>query len=201
MARRPSASQTEETNRAAIADPGAQGAERVVKPKSSGEKVTVACKLGVAYYDIYLCREETVSENTQTGPRDVTRYVPIRDNTVRLRGTAYPRGTVPDGFPDRPLIVGGAAMNPGIDKDWFDHWLDQNKKNPLVMNRIIFAHTSLDHVKGEAKELAGVSSGMDPINPKGDPRMPKSTNAAVSNIETEESRASKLAKAAEASVV
>ena len=201
MARRPSASQTEATNRAAIADPGAQGAERVVKPKSSGEKVTVACKLGVAYYDIYLCREETVSENTQTGPRDVTRYVPIRDNTVRLRGTAYPRGTVPDGFPDRPLIVGGAAMNPGIDKDWFDHWLDQNKKNPLVMNRIIFAHTSLDHVKGEAKELAGVSSGMDPINPKGDPRMPKSTNAAVSNIETEESRASKLAKAAEASVV
>ena len=201
MARRPSASQTEATNRAAIADPGAQGAERVVKPKSSGEKVTVACKLGVAYYDIYLCREETVSENTQTGPRDVTRYVPSRDNTVRLRGTADPRGTVPDGFPDRPLIVGGAAMNPGIDKDWFDHWLDQNKKNPLVMNRIIFAHTSLDHVKGEAKELAGVSSGMDPINPKGDPRMPKSTNAAVSNIETEESRASKLAKAAEASVV
>ena len=135
MARRPSASQTEATNRAAIADPGAQGAERVVKPKSSGEKVTVACKLGVAYYDIYLCREETVSENTQTGPRDVTRYVPIRDNTVRLRGTAYPRGTVPDGFPDRPLIVGGAAMNPGIDKDWFDHWLDHGRLNSDGLNR------------------------------------------------------------------
>ena len=185
-------SKIEKLNEAAFQNPGAIGGGDVLAKQNSGETVTVACKLGVAYYDIYLCRKETVSENTQTGPRDITRFTPQRETTVRLRGTAYPRGTVPDGFPEKPLIVEGAALNPGISKEFWDTWADQNRLNPLVMNRMIFADINLDFVKGIAKETKDMQSGLEPINPKKDARIPKSTRVEISELETEESRAKKM---------
>ena len=158
------------------------------RPSRGGDTVIVACKLGVAYFDIQMQREIEVSENTQTGPRTIKRFERF-GKVVRLRGTAYPRGPVPDGFPEKPVMVGGAALNFGVDREFWEAWVRQNKLNPLVLNRMIFAHGSEDHVRGEARELAGQLSGLDPINPKGDVRMPRSTRSDLSNIETEESRA------------
>lgn len=190
------AEQTRLLNERAIQNPGAFKSDNVLTPQRSGATVTVACKLGVAYYDIQHCRPEQVYENTQTGPREITQHKRV-GLVVRLRGTAYPRGTPPEGFPEKPTIVGGAALNRGIDKDWFDAWLEQNKRNPLVMSRMIFAHENEDHVRGEAKDLSSFLSGLEPVNPKKDVRMPKSTNAAVSEVETEESRATKAAMLSE----
>jgi hypothetical protein len=188
------ASRLEEINQAAFTNPGAVLSENVVKPSSSGGKVVVGCKLGIAYYDIYLCKQEEVYENTQTGPRLIKQYKPVLESTVRLRGTAYPRGTPPDGFPDKPVIVEGAALNFDVDEDFWNAWVEQNKLNPMVQNRMIYAHATIDGAKAIARELKDQQSGLEPINPKSktDPRMPKSTNAAISNVETEESRARKL---------
>lgn len=180
----------ERANEAAFKRPDevADAHGEVSRPSRSGDTVIVACKLGVAYFDIQLQREIEVSENTQTGPRTIKRYERF-GRVVRLRGTAYPRGTVPDGFPEKPVMVGGAALNFGIDRDFWEAWVHQNKLNPLVMNGMIFASASEDAVRGEARERTGELSGLDPINPKGDARMPKSTRGDLSNIETEESRA------------
>lgn len=160
--------------------PDAHGA--IAAPKKSGATVTVACKLGVAFYDIQLSkRRDDVFEQNMQGGRIITAWE--RDGTVvRLRGTAYPRGTVPDGFGPPPIIVGGAAMNSNISKDFWDAWVEQHKLDPLVVNGFIFAHESKDHIEGQAKERGTELSGLEPINPKGDKRMPKSTRSEVSDV-------------------
>lgn len=181
-----------ETNKQAIIHPDkvADAHGEIARPSSAGAKVIVACKLGVAYFSIQLCKMETKFEQNMQGGREVKESTRIGE-VVRLRGTAYPRGTPPEGFPERPEIVAGAALNYGIDRDWFNEWLKQNHLNPLVMNKMIFAHEKLDGVRGIAKETAGVQSGLEPISPKKDPRITRSTRSEVSDIETEESRAKK----------
>lgn len=190
---KPTSEQIQDTNAAAIQRPdlvSAAGGE-LKAPKRSGEQVVVACKIGVAYIDLQLSKPNKVWENTQTGPREITIYQKF-GNIVRIRGTAYPRGTPPEGFPEKPVIVAGAALTFGVDKEFWDEWVKQNHLNPIVMNGMVFAHVNIDHVKGIAQETAERKSGLDPVNPKGDKRMPKSTRSDVSNIETEETRAAKM---------
>ena len=156
----------------------------------------VACKLGVAYFDIQLCKIEDKFEQNMQGGRMVKEATRI-GQVVRLRGTAYPRGTPPEGFPERPEMVGNAALTRGVDKEWFDEWMRQNHLNPLVMNKMIFAHESQDHVVGEARDLSKFLSGLEPVNPKRDARIPRSTRSEIEDVATEEKRAGKAKAAAE----
>lgn len=170
----------------------------IAKPQSAGAKVIVALKLGIAYFDIQLCSIVDKFEQNMQGGRTVKEATRI-GQVVRLRGTAYPRGTPPEGFPDRPEIIAGAALNYGIDKDWFTEWMHQNRLNPIVVNKMIFGHETIAGVHAMAKELAGQLSGLDPVNPKnlkGDPRMPRTTRQDVSDVETEDSRTAKARSAA-----
>jgi len=191
------ATDVELLNRAAIKDPGAvaDAHGEIAKPQSAGAKVIVALKLGIAYFDIQLCKIEEKFEQNMQGGRTVKEATRI-GQIIRLRGTAYPRGTPPEGFPERPEIVDGAALNYGIDKDFFDEWMRQNRLNPIVVNNLIFAHESISGVRGKAKDLSAFLSGLEPVNPKKDARIPRSTRGDVSNIETEESRAAKSRSAA-----
>lgn len=146
----------------------------IARPQSAGAKVTVACKLGVAYFDIQQTKiVEKFEQNMQGGKtiREAERVGQV----VRLRGTAYPRGTPPAGYPLPPEMAHGAALNRGIDKDWFDAWLEQNKLNPVVMNKMVFAAETDDAIRSEAAELSKFLSGLEPVSPKGDHRIPKST--------------------------
>lgn len=185
----------EKLNAAATVRPDLIGSQNVATRSGSGETVTVGLKLGVAYFDIQLCEITEKFEQNMQGGRTIKEAVRI-GKKVRLRGTSYPRGQPPEGFPERPLIIGGAAMNPGIDKEFWDKWVEQNKLNPMVVNGMIFANTSADYVAFQAKEMAAVQSGLEPIDPlkKNDPRIPKSTRVEMTNIETEEGRAQKQAR-------
>lgn len=182
----PTPEQIQELNLKAFANPGAVADAQgpIARPQSSGAKVIVACKLGIAYYDIQLCKIEDKFEQNLQGGRIVKEAIRIGE-VVRLRGTAYPRGTPPEGFPERPLMVGGAALNFGIDKEWFDEWLKQNHLNPIVKNGLIFAHESQDAVVGQARETAALQSGLEPITPGKDKRVPKSTRGEVSDVTAE----------------
>mgnify|MGYP001217488205 CR=1 FL=1 len=189
--------EVEQINQAAITHPdqvpSAHG--EIERPARSGATVTVACKLGIAYLDLQLCKIEDKFEQNMQGGRTVKEAIRT-GHVVRIRGTSYPRGTVPDGFPERPEIVAGAALNRNIDKDWWDEWVRQNRLNPIVVNKMVFAYESDDTVRGVAKELGEIKSGLDPINPRDtkDPRTPKSTRGEISNVETEEARARKAAQ-------
>jgi hypothetical protein len=177
-----------ETNEDAMRDPGAvvSAAGEIAKPAVSGAKVIVACKIGVPYINLQLCEMVTVREESLSGAREV-KQARRTGSVVRIRGTAYPRGAMPSEFPAPPVIVGGAALNYGIDKNWFDQWIEQNKRSSFVTNRLIFAHESEDKVRGQAREEASILSGLEPINPKKDPRIKafaRPNREEVSDIET-----------------
>lgn len=175
---------TEKLNQAAITDPGAVADAKgaIAIPTSAGAKVVVACKLGVAYFDIQLCKIEDKFEQNMQGGRTVKEATRI-GKIVRLRGTSYPRGTPPAGYPGRPEIIDGAALTHGVDKDWFDEWLVQNKLNPIVMNKMVFAHETMDGVRGEAADLSKFLSGLEPIDPARDHRITKSSRSEVTDVQ------------------
>lgn len=173
-------------NAAQFADPTSAPSAHgtVVRGPKSGRTVTVACKIGVASISLQLCQVVEKFEQSLQGGRMIKEAIRIGD-VVIIRGTSYPRGTPPEGFPAAPLIIDGAAMNPGISAEFWEEWVKQNQQNPLVKNGMIFAHEKPDHVAGMARETKGNLSGMDPVNPKGDGRMPKSPRKnEVSDIES-----------------
>jgi len=163
--------------------PSATG--KIAEPQRAGGKVLVGFKVGVPYLDIQLSRLVEQDEQTQTGVRTIRigeRYGDI----VRLRGTAYPRGQVPEGFPERPEMISGAAVNRNIDRNFMVEWLKINEKNPIVTNRMIFIAEDEMEFRAMAAEFAGEKSGLDPLDPrKGakDPRLPKPTNKDVAELE------------------
>lgn len=184
-------SAAEATNMAAMNDPSAvkSAAGEKAAPQVSGGKVIVACRIGVAYIDLQLTQPEEVDEQTQTGSRRVTRHVKV-GNVVRIRGTAYPNGPVPRGFPSRPIIVDGAALTLDVDEDFWNEWVRQNARAPYVINGMIFAHKDMPSINDMAKERKGLASGLDPINPLGDPRTPRSTNKDIGQIQPGDAKAS-----------
>jgi hypothetical protein len=180
----PTHEQIEALNQSAIVHPDkvASAHGEIVKPAGSSQKVTVACKIGVGYFNLQLCKMQEKFEQNPQGGRVVKESVRT-GNVVQLRGTAYPAGVVPKGFPDRPEIVHGAALNHGIDEDFMDAWSEQNKLNPIVMNQLVFYHRDPSHVRAKAAELTSQRSGLEPIDPSNDKRITRSTNAGVENVQ------------------
>jgi hypothetical protein len=85
-------------------------------------------------------------------------------------------------------MVDGAALNFGIDADWFDEWLKQHARDPIVMNKLIFCHEKQDHVQGMARETKEIRSGLEPVNPKSDSRMPRSNRGEIDDVTKDEAR-------------
>ena len=112
---------------------------------------------------------------------------------VTIAGTSYPSGQVPEGMPERPLIVHGAALTFGVDRELWENWLEQNKNTAMVKNGMVFAHSSQDHVRGMAKESKGSLSGLDALNPKGDRRMPKKLANKVGSVTVGEGAGAEVA--------
>lgn len=159
---------------------------------TAGQKVIVACKIAVPWFELQLCEEREVFENTQTGPRQIKQSHKV-GKVVRIRGTAYPAGTPPTGFPSKPQMMNGYALTENVEKDFWDAWSAQHAKAPYVMSKMIMAYDSLDSVRGVSKERAGEMSGLEPMSQDRDPRIPRSSNPAVSNVETEETRRGRVA--------
>jgi len=163
---------------------------------TAGAKVTVACKIGVAWFDLQLCEQRIVMENTQTGPREVKQFART-GNIVRIRGTSYPRGTPPIGFPERPAMINGYALTPGVDKDFWTKWLEQNARAPYVLSGMIMAFENVDAMKGKTRDVTDLS-GLEPVKPDNDPRMPLPSLKGLEGLQTEEGRKATVAKAVEA---
>lgn len=162
-----------------------------VAPSSAGEKVTIACKIAVAWLELELSNIREVSENTQTGPRTIKMGFRTGE-IVRIRGTAYPVGQTPVGFPAKPEMANGYALTHNVSKDFWEKWLSQHQKDPMIMNRMIFAQASAERVRDETKDYKELASGLEPMNPKGDPRSPKSNDPNLTEYGTEEGFAKKL---------
>lgn len=142
------------------------------KPSSSGEKVIIASKLPMAV-ELQLC--EMVEKRFHHMQNSWTELVAHKvGQVVRINGAAYPKGEPPEGFRDRPDMSAGYALTFGVDKDFWERYVEQNADAPYIRSGAIFAASTRDEVKQRSrKEMAGLFTGLDPVNPKGDPRMPK----------------------------
>ena len=153
--------------------------------KSTSTHVTVACKIGLPWIDFEVCEPREISENTQTGPRTITQWFRT-GKTVRIRGTAYPRGEAPEGFPGKPEMVLGYALTPGIRRDIWEKIKEQQAKAPYFQSGMIFEFERHEDIKARAKEHEKELSGLEPIqrdkNEITDARMPRSVNGGVSGV-------------------
>lgn len=71
-------------------------------------------------------------------------------------------------------IVNGAGLTYGVPADVWDKWYEDNKNEPIVKNKIVFAHARVGEVKAIAKDASHIRTGLEPYDPKGnDPRKPK----------------------------
>lgn len=166
--------------------PSAHGEQ--LKAGSAGAKCFVGFKVGIPWLEIQLSELVDKDEQTQTGVRRIKEAVRIGP-VVRIRGTAYPRGTPPEGFPEKPMIVSGCAITPNVDRDFMRRWLELNRESAMVINQMIFMADTEQDAIAKARELAGELSGFDPILPPlkdgkmRDPRMPRPANKAVGDLE------------------
>jgi len=150
--------------------------------RKSASTVTVACKIPMGL-ELQLCRETTWFEDTPSGSRERKRYEKV-GATVIVRGPSYPVGTVPPGMPPKPQIVGGYALTFGVNADFFEEWMAQNAQNPIVVNKMIFAHAKADATRSEARENRTRLSGLEPLVPDNDPRIPRPITTGVTAVET-----------------
>lgn len=153
--------------------------------------ITVGCKLDIPYFELQLCREQEVSENTQTGPRLIKQFFKT-GKIVTIRGTAYPSGTPPLGFPEKPEMRNGYAITHGVDADFFEEWMSQNALAPYVLSGMVCGFERIDDLIGFTEERKDVLSGLQPVLPDKDKRLPRSMRPEVTKPETEDSRRSSI---------
>jgi hypothetical protein len=106
-------------------------------------------------------------------------------------GPAIPaHGGIPDGYVMPPDIKGGYAFTPGIPADFWETWVEQNKRADYVVNEMIFAMPDMSEAKKKAVERAELKSGLEPMGREidektgmlKDRRIPRPLNANVGRI-------------------
>lgn len=150
-------------------------------PAKGKRTVTVACKFPPGLR-LQLCRRVDYQEQTLAGTRPAHRFDKVGPVYV-VRGPSEPNGQIPKGY-KRPVVEGGFALTSNIPADFWEEWLEQNKEMEIVKNGFIFAHAGRDHAEGLAQEREALRTGFEPIVPDSDPRIPKSTNPFVTDVQT-----------------
>jgi hypothetical protein len=134
------------------------------QPGHAGAKVTVACKLPHGLL-LRVFDWETRSEPVLGGGIRDVKVAAARPEMVRVRGNAVPFGVVP-----RWAIEDGFALTPGVDKEFFDLWMEQNRNHAAVRAGLIFAFEKHEDAASEARNRASLKSGMEQLDPQNLPR-------------------------------
>lgn len=121
--------------------------------------VTVASKLPWPLR-LQLQEAHEVSEQVHGGGVRIVQRWNKTGDTIVVKGCSVDRSK-----PYDREIVGGAALTHGVNADFWAKWLEQNKKFPPVVNGLIFAHEKPASVAAEAKDLAELKSGFEPVDP------------------------------------
>lgn len=73
-------------------------------------------------------------------------------------------------------IIGGYGLTEGVDKAFFDAWMEKNEHLPFVRNQTVFAQAKTEDARASALEKAGEKTGFEGMS---DADMP----AGVSKVE------------------
>jgi hypothetical protein len=144
------------------------------------DTVTVGCKLPNGLV-LRLYRSEEVTVPVSGGGIAKEKRARQVGGDVQLNGFASVFGEAP-----KALVIGGYAMTPNVDSAFFEEWLKQNKGSDLIENKLVFAHKTEASAKDQAKDQAKVHSGLEPLSPNVDKRIPRSSKKNLTSVETAE---------------
>ena len=132
------------------------------------EMVTVACKIPTG---LILRNFEMVehSEPVMGGGTKATKGARQIGGSVKIHGCSAPFGQLP-----AVPLAGGYALTPNIDKQFIDEWMKQNAESDIVKNKLIFTHDKAEFVHKRAQDNASLNSGLQPLVPDADARIPRS---------------------------
>lgn len=148
------------------------GKKQISEPATTGETVTVACNLPngliLRVFDMVNVRRARPGGGFDEEPE------------ARLAGEPFTLHGNRTSFGEEPKckVVCGYALTRGVPKDLWDRWLEQNEDSDLVRNNLIHAHESMDEAADASEELDGTKSGLQPLNPGDDSRMPRRVTTA-----------------------
>lgn len=146
------------------------------KPETTGDTVTVACKLphGIV---LRVFGFDEIDEPMRDGSwKKIKRPRPLEGLTFTVRGTWA--GSAGQAFHRNnssvaELLPGGYALTQGCPKHIWEQWYAQNQRSMIVRNKIVFAHASHSTIQHEARTFREVRTGMEPLDPsKPGERMP-----------------------------
>jgi hypothetical protein len=153
--------------------------QRISRRATGTDTVTVACSLPNGFilqiYDVEIVESvlpngRAIRENVSTLNLEAGQYA--------LNGQKVDYAALAAGqLPDYRVIKGSApdtgyALTPGIPRSFWERWLDQNKLNPLVKNRIVFASGTEARAADEAREYKDLRTGFQGLSQSGDYRVP-----------------------------
>ena len=81
--------------------------------------------------------------------------------TLQLKGN--PNTVVVNGYQNATIVEGGYGLTDGVDKDFWDKWVEENKQYPIYTNGCIAANTSIKKATKEAASNSGTVSGIDQV--------------------------------------
>lgn len=144
-----------------------------------GNKVTVCCKIPMGL-ELRLFKPVEVKHPVMGGGfQTVTEHhEDLNAGRVRIKGPAHYMHMAP-----KAMIVGGYALTPNVDAEFFREWMKQNQSLDAVKNGLIFAQKTPDAAQGMAEERADTFSNLEPMNPEKDRRAPRPLNKQLSPIE------------------
>lgn len=126
---------------------------------TTGNTVTVACKMP---HGLVLRLFDMVDSNEAVagGGFKVVKRAQPRPEVVVLNGylTQHKGSVVPIASP-----MSSYALTHGVDRDFFERWLQENQELDAVKNGLVLAHKS--DTAGVARERKDTVCGLEPINP------------------------------------
>jgi hypothetical protein len=130
------------------------------KARAMSDTVTVACKMPngliLRLYEMIEIMEPVMGGGMR--PTMVARPHPDgREYTINGNRTPY-------GAQATHEISHGYGLTPGVDREFFEKWISDNKNIPAVRNGLIFAHAKADQMRGHVKEMEGVKTLLEPLD-------------------------------------
>lgn len=144
--------------------------------------VTVACKIPNGLI-LRLFEMVDTTEVMPNGHRTIKKAQP-KGSPVQIAGYSHEFMQAPRSA----LASGGYALTHGVDADFWEEWLNQNRDADYVRNGLIFAQEKTADVRAQAKEHRDVADNQGPLVPDTDRRIPQRRNRdgkMVSAIQTE----------------
>ena len=134
------------------------------EPATGTATVTVACKVPNGLILKIYEMEENYEQVFGGGTKRADRAYQIGEQVI-VKGSSRDIAKILS-CEDDLMRAGGYVLTPGVPRDFWERWLEQNKNSHIVKNKLIMAAGSDSDAMSMARDHSSVESGFEPIDPK-----------------------------------